>query len=75
MARQIKNAKLLITCDAAGAPQSAVVEYEVWDGNASKKAAYEVENPNWGKVLHNTGAVGEFWRDEFDAVKRLEVVS
>lgn len=75
MARQIKNSKLIIQCNVSGAPQSATIEYEVWDGNASKSALHTVSEPDWNKTLHSVGASGEFWRDEMDKIKLAEGVS
>ena len=74
MARALSNIKLEITLDASGAPLGAQASYTITDGPASKGASYRVPTPDFTKVLHNMGSVGEFWRDVIDEIKTLESI-
>ncbi len=77
MARALENIELQIYADPAdGFPQVAVFTYDVVNGNARKSGGYEVPQPvDWTKKIHNTGAVGEMWRDAVDAIKSNEEVT
>jgi len=72
MARVIRRIKLRVTVNDEGIPQSAMVDYLVMEGTASKVATYSVPTPDWNKIAHNTGAAGEFWRDLMDEIKAAE---
>lgn len=51
---------------------NALWEYSVVDGNAKKTGHLDDASPDYTKTYHNTGAVGEFWRDGVDAIKTAE---
>ena len=72
MAKVLTEVKIEIEVDDQGAPQSAVADYRIEDGNAYKVARLEVASPDFTKVFHNTGAVGEFYKDVVDSIKTAE---
>lgn len=76
MARALgSNVTCYIPTDKDGNPQGAVIwEYIVEDGAASKSGSWIDESPDFGKTFHNTGAVGEFWRDAVDTIKSNESI-
>ncbi len=62
-----------ISTDKDGNPVSPVLwTYTVEDGAAKKKGTWSDESPDFTKTFHNTGAVGEFWRDAVDTIKTNE---
>lgn len=67
--------RLVVTTDVDGVPQSAYVDYRVEDGAAFKVARLQLESPDFSKILHNTGAAGEFWKDMVEAIKTAEGIS
>lgn len=76
MARALSEIKAYIQTDGDGAPQGRVLfTYKVTDGAASKTGEYADETPDFNKTVHNSGAVGEFWRDAIDAIKTAEGIS
>ena len=52
-----------------------LVKYDVVDGNAMKSDHFVVSAPDWTKIFHNTGAVGEFVRDVIDEIKTAESIA
>jgi hypothetical protein len=49
------------------------VSYDLVDGAARHDGKnHQVASPDWTKIFHNTGAVGEFVRDEIDTIKAAE---
>lgn len=64
--------RLSIVTDGAGVPQSAYVDYRVEDGAAFKVGRLQLVEPDFAKIMHNTGAAGEFWKDMVDAIKAAE---
>ncbi len=69
----------LVTCyvptDKDGNPAGSVIwEYTVEDGALKKKASWVDAAPDYTKTFHNTGAVGEFWRDAIDTIKTNESI-
>ena len=73
MARALQNISCYIKIDKDGNPQGSVIwDYAVADGTAKKKSSLTDDAPDFGKTFHNTGAVGEFWRDGVDAIKTAE---
>lgn len=72
MAAEISYITINIDCDELGIPQSARVDYAIKDGALRKDGGYKIDIPDFSKILHNTGAVGEFYRDEVDVVKARE---
>ncbi len=75
MARALgTNIRLEVVLDDAGAPLAARALYSVVDGAATKSAWYEVPTPDYTKVCHDSGAVGEFWKDLVDAIKAQESI-
>jgi hypothetical protein len=72
MAKALTEVSVLFDVDDAGAPQCALVIYKVEDGAASREGQHHVDTPDFTKVFHNTGAVGEFYRDAVDEIKTKE---
>ena len=76
MARAVANVAAYVETDKDGVAQNAVLwTYDITDGAALKKSAsLRDESPDFTKIYHNTGVVGEFWRDGVDAIKTAEGV-
>lgn len=73
MARTLSNVQCYIETDKDGNPQGAVLwSYNVADGDPRKAGYLKNTSPDFGKTMHNTGIVGEFWRDGIDAIKTAE---
>jgi len=62
MARALSTVECFIQTDKDGNPQGSVLwTYGVADGAAKKSGNLTDESPDFAKICHNTGAVGEFW--------------
>lgn len=74
MARALQNVSVYIPTDKDGVPLAGEIlwTYDVVDGAAKKSAASIDVSPDFSKTMHNTGAVGEFWRDGVDVIKTAE---
>jgi hypothetical protein len=73
MAKILTDVTCYVQTDAAGVPQGDVVwKYTVVDGDIRKDTTLTDSSPTFSKTYHNTGAVGEFWRDGIDAIKTAE---
>ncbi len=73
MAKVIGKFEIVIVGDTSG-PTKTYRRYTVKDSvNTELQAKRSTEsNENFNKTLHNTGAVGEFWKDEVAAAETAE---
>jgi hypothetical protein len=78
MSKQLGKIEIVIRGDEASGPLKAFVRYFVEDSaDTSMRSGLkevEIESPDFSKVLHDAGDVGEFWRDEVDGLKDEEEV-
>ena len=73
MAKIVNSATCYVATDKDGVAIGAVLwDYEIVDGAARKSGHTRDDAPDFAKTFHNTGAVGEFWRDGIDAIKTKE---
>lgn len=76
MALSLGEIKLRVTVnDNDDTPHSAYVEYVVQDGAAARRGFRTIDPAEFAKVIHNTGAVGEFWADMVADIKTAEGIS
>lgn len=62
-----------VKTDDTGAPSgTAVVYYTVEDGEHSKEVYFDVDTPDFTKIMESTDAVGEFWKDVRDTIESNE---
>ncbi len=83
MARALQNVELIIPVNDAGATGLNAdkpglgphMTYEIADGAEKKSSIHAIADADMAKIVHNTGAVGELWRDAIDAIKSREGVA
>jgi hypothetical protein len=76
VAKQVERFEIVIRGTKADGPQSASVSYRLQDSSdTTLKSNFKqktLTSPNLAKKIHDTGAVGEFWKDELAAVETDE---
>jgi hypothetical protein len=78
MARILSDVQAFIDTDANGDPvgnEEGVIEvmYTVTDNVTGATKSAQANRPLDGaKIVHDTGAVGEWWRDTIDVIKGVE---
>lgn len=74
MAKQLGSFELVIRGDETG-PTTMFRRYHVEESTDTEMRKHNdvpVETPDFDKTCHNTGAVGELWKDMVDAAKTDE---
>ncbi len=77
MAKELGNFEIIIRGPAAG-PTQCFRRYIVRDSvntELQDKKESEIAVPDFNKVFHNAGTVGELWRDEVDQTKSDEGIA
>jgi hypothetical protein len=78
MAKEIGSFEIIIRGTSSGGPTEQFVQFRVQestDVDLGKNKSQKIETPVFNKVLHNTGATGELWKDLLDAIKTQEDIS
>ena len=78
MAKELGTFEIVIRGTESG-PTTSFVVYQTKDSTnpelCDRPAPLEDAIPDFNKTLHNTGAVGEVWKDVVEVVKTIEGIS
>ena len=77
MAKQLGNFELVIR-GTKEKPTEVFRRYAVQDStdaDLKKQKDMKVDEPDFNKVCHNEGTVGELWKDQVDAAETAEGIA